>query len=219
LSDVLAEIEKSSEIAERIYWLGSSRQINNLNTNVYLLLDGDEAVLFGAGPVVDFEIIYSNLTEIIKIEQLGYIIIQDEDPSACAAISLFEKNGFSGTVITHYNISSYIRYYGIRSEIVYGNLSANRLFLRSGRIIRFYNTPYLKSAALLQPMIPLQAYSFPGTSSALQAVIGSSMPMMVISLKWRNTTLIICPTASSCITVCISLIKKEISGIAPGTGQ
>ena len=146
MSDVLLEIEKYTKIAEDIYWLGSSRQINSLNTNIYLLVDGNEAVLFGAGPVVDFEILFSNLTEITGIEKIKFIVVQDYDPSSCSAIPLFEKNGFSGKIVAHYNISSLVSCYGIRSEIIYSNLSANRLFLESGRTIRFFNTPYLKSA-------------------------------------------------------------------------
>ncbi len=138
--------EKSVEIFNNIFLVGSSTQVNGLNTNIYLLNDGDESILFGAGSAVDFEEIFSNITEIIKINRLKYIILQDHDSSICSGINLFEKNGFSGKIITHFNLSSYIKYYGIRSDIIYSNLTANRLFLKSGRVIRFFNTPYLKSS-------------------------------------------------------------------------
>ncbi len=139
-------IENSVEICNNIFWIGSSRLVNGLNTNIYLLNDGDDSILFGAGSAVDFDLLFSNITDIIKISKLRYIILQDHDSSLCSGITFFEKNGFTGKIITHLNLSSYIKYYGIRSEIVYSNLTANRLFLKSGRVIRFFNTPYLKSA-------------------------------------------------------------------------
>ncbi len=139
-------MSESVEIAEGVFWLGSSAQVNGISSNIYLMVDQGEAVLIGAGPVTAFSSILSALKELCAIEELSFIILPDYDPALCGAVTFFEKAGFTGKIVSHFNNAHQLAAYGIVSEIVFSNLSANRLNLKSGREIRFINTPYAKSA-------------------------------------------------------------------------
>lgn len=154
--------ERSVEISQNVFRVGTPGQLNELNTNIYLLTDGDESVLFGCGSAVDFDNLFADITGITTIDQLKYIILQDSDSSLCSGLPRYEQNGFTGKIITHLNSSPYIKYYGIKSEIVYSNLTANRLFLKSGRVIRFFNTPYLKSAGSFSAFDAVSGILFSG---------------------------------------------------------
>jgi len=138
--------DKPVEIFDNIFRVGACQQVNELYTNSYLMVDGDEGILFGPGSVIDFEETFANITKIIPIEKLKYAVLHSQDPSICASLPLFEQNGFSGKIVTHMRTAYFVKHYGITSFFIYTNLAANRLILESGRVIYFLNTPYLKSA-------------------------------------------------------------------------
>ena len=54
----------NTELHENIFWVGDTEQINALHCNPYLILDGDEAVLFDPGSSIDFEKVFKNVTGI-----------------------------------------------------------------------------------------------------------------------------------------------------------
>ncbi len=137
---------KPVEIYENIFRVGAYKQINGLRINSYLMIDNGEGILFGPGSVIDFEDILANISEIIPVEKIKYVILHNQDPSNCSALPLFERNGFSGKVVTHWRSAVYVKHYDVSSDFIYSNLTANRLTLKSGRIMHFINTPYLKSA-------------------------------------------------------------------------
>lgn len=150
---------KSTEIFKGIHHIGSLNKTVGLYPNIYLLIDGDDVVLFGSGPVPDFNDACSCLDEICGIEKISYIILQGHEPSQCASIPLFIKNGFSGKLVTHLLSAPFIQQYGIAGEPVYISKPDGSIELDSGRTIKFISTPYLKSAGSF--------VSFDGTSGIL----------------------------------------------------
>lgn len=82
---------KSNQIAEGIFWVGSSEIQSDLRCNPYLLLDSDEAVLFEPGSVLDFEYVLDNIKKIVPLEKIKYIVLGHQDPDLCSSIPLFEK--------------------------------------------------------------------------------------------------------------------------------
>lgn len=134
------------EISDDIFLAGNLSKNSELASNIYLMLDRNEAVLFGAGSALDFEVLYSIISDKININTISYIILQNPDISICSALPLYEQCGFSGQIITHWKSAREIKSLGIKSGIIYSNFTANRLRLESGRVIRFINTPNLFSA-------------------------------------------------------------------------
>jgi len=135
--------ENVVEIADGIYWVGGGGLEGNLRCNPYLLIDGDEAVLFDPGSVLDFSAVYANIRSLIDPAKIKYVVLHHQDPDLCSSVPLLEKAGLSFVIVTHWRSRMLIDYYGIRSAYYIVNEHDLRLKLSSGRLIRFVQTPYL----------------------------------------------------------------------------
>lgn len=134
---------KSIQIAEKIYWVGSKDQITGLHCNPYLLIDGDEAVLIDPGSAYDFETVYQNVSELVPIKNIKYVILHHQDPDFCSSVPLFEKKELNAEIITFWRTQVFLKYYGIKSKYYLVNENDYKLELNSGRILKFLHTPYL----------------------------------------------------------------------------
>lgn len=134
---------ESVEIKEGIYWVGGAEQNENINCNPYLLIEGDEGVLFDPGSVLDFDYVYENVTSLIPLEKLKYVVIHHQDPDICSSLPLFEKKGGNFKIVTHWRTQTLVKYYGIRSEYYIVNENNFKLTLKTGRVLSFILTPYL----------------------------------------------------------------------------
>ena len=133
----------SVELKEGIYWVGDSDPNENLNCNPYLLIEGDEGVLFDPGSVLDFECVYKNVTSLIPLEKIKYVVLHHQDPDFCSSVTLFEEKGSNFKIITHWRTQMLLKYYGIKSEYYIVNQNKFQLTLETGRQLNFIPTPYL----------------------------------------------------------------------------
>lgn len=162
----------SIEIKDGIYWVGGAQQDENLHCNPYLLIEGEEGVLFDPGSVLDFEYVYENVTNLIPLEKLKYIVLHHQDPDICASLPLFEAKGGNFKIVTHWRTQTLVKYYGIRSDYYIVNEHDFKLTLVTGRVLDFIQTPYLH---------------FPGaiaTYDATSKVLFSSDLFGAISKEW-----------------------------------
>jgi len=134
---------RTVKIAEGIYWVGGQSQGDGLNCNPYLLVDGDEAVLIDPGSVLDFEDVYENVTSIVPLEKINYVVLHHQDPDFCASVPLFEKAGGRFQIVTHWRTQLLVKFYGISSDYYIINENESKLTLKSGRTLNFIMTPYL----------------------------------------------------------------------------
>jgi len=137
------DMTESSQINKNIYWLGEEDHINGLQCNAYLLVDGEEAVLFDPGSFLDFAAVYEKIEKIISLEKVKYVVLHHQDPDFCSAVPLFEKAGGRFTIVTHWRTQTIIRYYGINSDYYLVDEHDYVLKLESGRELIFVPTPYL----------------------------------------------------------------------------
>jgi len=131
------------ELYKGIYWVGGNDQNGNLHCNSYLLIDGDEGILFDPGSVLDFVSVYKNITSIIPLEKIKFIVLHHQDPDLCSSVPLFEQKGSNFKIITHWRTQTLVKYYGIQSEYYIVNEHNFSLTLKSGRKLNFIQTPYL----------------------------------------------------------------------------
>ncbi|MDS0525677.1 diguanylate cyclase [Clostridium sp. SHJSY1] len=134
---------KNVELADGVYWVGEIPKNNELNCNPYLIIDNEEGVLIDPGSVLDFDVVYSNVIELIPLNNIKYVILHHQDPDLCASVPLFEKKGLKAKIVTHWRTTLIIRYYGIKSEYYIVDENDYKLTLSSGRILKFISTPYL----------------------------------------------------------------------------
>jgi two-component system cell cycle response regulator len=130
-------------IAPNTYWIGHHDENNFLDCNTYLIIDNDEAVLIEPGSVIDFPKFYSVLTTLVPLEKIKYIILGHQDPDVCSNVPLLEQKGFVGKIVSHWRTINFVKYYGITSSFIAINEQKYQLTLKSGRILKFINTPYL----------------------------------------------------------------------------
>lgn len=151
---------KPVEIADNIFWVGIKDQANGLHCNPYLIIDGSEGVLIDPGSPLDFEQVLANVTSLIPLEKIKYIILQHQDPDLCASTPLFEQQGFQGEIATHWRTSNMIKYYGITSPFYIVNQNEFKLTFGNNRTLIFHPTPYLHFPGAITTYDPLSKLLF-----------------------------------------------------------
>ena len=140
------EYEKNQfEISKNIYWVGKQEHEGMLHCNPYLLVDGEEAILFDPGSPLEYKEVIKNVKSIISLDKLKYVVLHHEDPDICASVPLLEAAGAKFTLICHSWARTMIRYYGVESDYYVVNEEGFKLRLKSGRELDFIETPYLHS--------------------------------------------------------------------------
>lgn len=136
-------MKQTVELEDGIYWVGGDEQDGGLHCNPYLIIDGEEAVLLDPGSVLDFDYVYKNVTGLVPLEKIKYVILHHQDPDFCSSVPLFEKQGAKFQVVTHWRTAALVKYYGITSPYYIVNEHEFQLTLASGRVLGFVPTPYL----------------------------------------------------------------------------
>lgn len=142
------------ELKKGIYWVGANLQCEGVQCNPYLIVDGDEAVLVDPGSVLDFKYVFENVTKIVPLEKIKYVILHHQDPDLCSSVTLFEEKGGQFEIVTHWRTHLLLNYYGIKSKYYLVDENNFTLTLKSGRELRFIPTPYLHFAGALTTYDP-----------------------------------------------------------------
>ncbi|MBI4665468.1 MAG: MBL fold metallo-hydrolase [Nitrospinae bacterium] len=141
------DVSKPVEIAENIWWIGFNDKNAGFHCNPYLMIDGDEAVVFDPGSIPHFPVVLSKLCKLVSFNQISNIIVTHQDPDLCASIPRFEEliYGTEGqcNVVAHSRATILIAHYGVRSEFYNIDQHDWKLTLKSGRELKFIFTPYL----------------------------------------------------------------------------
>ena len=132
------------EVAEGVYWIGFYDEKATFHCNPYLLVDGDEAVVFDPGSITDYPKVASKICSVVDPEQISYIVLHHQDPDLCSAVPLLEDiiPNKQLKIVTHSRASVLIRYYGLKSEFYNIDRNGYSLTLKSGRQLRFMVTPF-----------------------------------------------------------------------------
>jgi class 3 adenylate cyclase len=136
------------EIAEDIWWVGFADYEAGFSNNPYLLVDGEEAVLFDPGPGHPLfrDLILQKIEQVVAPEHIRYLVVHHQDPDLCGLIPFIENALHPDLVVmAHPRTSLFIPYYGARTGVLpIGD--GDRLELKSGRALSFYHAPYLHFA-------------------------------------------------------------------------
>lgn len=134
---------RSLEVVDGIYNLSNKNSRHGLDCNPYLLIDGDEAVLFDPGSNLDFELVLSSIEELIDPSKIKYMVLHHQDPDVCQSVPKYEELGLKFKVVTSWRAMTLIQFYGVKSKF-YSLVENNyKLELSSGRVLEFIPTPYL----------------------------------------------------------------------------
>ena len=134
------------ELKSDTFHVGDVEMHNGLDCNPYLLIDGDEAVLFDPGSKLDFKQVLENITSLVSLDQIKYVVVHHEDPDFCSQIPLLEEVGLNADVVTSWRTMTLIQYYDIKSPYYLIEEHENQLTFGNDRVIEFIPTPYLHFA-------------------------------------------------------------------------
>lgn len=157
------------EVTPGIWWVGFADYEAGFSNNPYLLVDGDEAVLFDPGPghPAFRDIIMQKVRQVIDPEKIRFLVVHHQDPDLCGLIPFIENALHPNVVIlAHPRTTLMLPYYGLRKSVLpIGDEDV--LQLPSGRRIVFYHAPYLHFAGNMISYDPQTESVFSGDIFAL----------------------------------------------------
>lgn len=135
--------DRAIEVAPGIFWIGFYDREAGFHCNPYLLLDGEEALLFDPGTKPHLKVIVRKIKEVVNPGKVTYIVLHHQDPDLCAAVPDIEKLcNPEVKIVTSWRAGILIAYYGIEAPFYYVDRNNYRLHLESGRVLRFIPTPF-----------------------------------------------------------------------------
>ena len=141
------DYSKPIEIAPNIFWVGYNISDAWFHTNSYLIIEGKEAVLIDPGSQVDYKIVNTKVSAVLKkksIKKISTIILHHQDPDLCGSTCLFEKGNDLG-VYTPERSAVFMKFYGIKSFVTPISTDGEIFEFKTGRRLKFYLTPYCHS--------------------------------------------------------------------------
>jgi flavorubredoxin len=135
------------EVGEGIYWVGFYDREASFHCNPYLLLDGDDAVMFDPGSVNHFPIVARKAMALTDLGRISTIVLHHQDPDLCGGVPVLEEviGRDDLLLVCHSRSGVFIRYYGVTSRLYHVDEHNYTLQLASGRTLQFAFTPYLHS--------------------------------------------------------------------------
>jgi len=150
------DYDEAIEIHPGIHWIGFFDDESQLNSNPYLIIDGDEAVLIDPGSIPDFPVIMRKIIDIINPEMISSIVVAHQDPDVCGNLPVIEDviNRSDLRIVAHSTTQRLIYHYGIKSALYAVDDNDYKLTLKSGRELQFIYTPYLHSPGAIATYDP-----------------------------------------------------------------
>lgn len=142
------DYNKSIEIARNIFWVGYNDEKNGLHSNPYLIIEGNEAILIDGGSRPDFSTVMMKILQTgLNPDRIVRLVYQHYDPDLVGSISNFESiiNNNELEVISQKQNNIFITHYSTTSKLNCINKLGKSWGFRTGRRLKFINTPYAHS--------------------------------------------------------------------------
>ena len=143
--DVL-DSDRGVEIADRVWWVGSTMANGTLESNVYLIEQGDESVLIDPGSSLGVANTAHKIRAVTPLRTIRWVICSQPDVDKVAGLDYLLEQGLHAevTVVTHWRTESSLRRAGIDLPFVNIDDIHQRLEL-ADRMLRFVPTPYVRA--------------------------------------------------------------------------
>lgn len=148
------------QLNDHLYHIGDKLSLNGLDCNPYLMIEGDEAVLFDPGSKRDFDIVWENIIALVDPQKIKYVVLHHQDPDLCSQVPLLEMKGLNFKVVTTWRTMTIIQYYDIQSEYYLVEEHDFLLKFSTGKVLNFLLTPYLHFPGAFVTYDPDQKYLF-----------------------------------------------------------
>jgi diguanylate cyclase (GGDEF)-like protein len=139
----MTSIQNPIDLGGGFFRLGGSQLFGELQSNIYLLIDAGEAILFGPGAAVNLQELKENIIKCASLRPITTIVVHQQEPSSSSALIYLEKEGSPAAIATHWRTWDQLRFYGLSTQPYIIDEHAWSLRLSSGRVLQFLPTPYL----------------------------------------------------------------------------
>lgn len=209
------------EVHPGIYWIGFFDDDSKLNSNPYLIIDGDEAVLIDPGSIPDFPVVMRKIIDIISPDKISTIVAAHQDPDVCGNLPVIEDviHRDDLKIVAHSITHRLIYHLGIASELYSVDEHGYSLTLQSGRRLEFIYTPYLHSPGAIATYDPqtkslFSSDIFASLSKSGALFAGDEFPQNME--KWHQT---IMPSNALLQPAMKKFRQMEINRILPQHGS
>jgi len=144
-----------------VYWLGISDQ-TAFRCNVYLIRDGDEAIIFDPGSRSFFEQIKSRVAQIMPPENMTSMVLCHQDPDVAASMVDWLELVPNCKVMTSPRSHVLLPHFGKKDYDFYDVEVYPEYSLPSGSKLTFITAPHLHSPAALTTLDACSRYLFSG---------------------------------------------------------
>lgn len=134
-------------VTKDIHWVGFYDKQAQLHCNPYLLIDGEDVVLFDPGSIPHFPIVMRKVIDLVNPSDITVVVASHQDPDVCANLPVLEDviDRTDLKIVAHTNTIRLINHYGLRSNLYAVDENDFKLTLKTGRVLEFLFTPYLHS--------------------------------------------------------------------------
>jgi flavorubredoxin len=147
----------------KVYWLGMAVP-DAFRTNIYLIVDGDEAIVIDPGNKAFYGELYD------RVEKLGYIdkitggIFCHQDPDVAGSIADWVSGFRNFKVITSARTNVLLPHYGISDYDFYdtGDENDHKLKFKSGNELQFIDAHFLHFPGAIATYDPVSGFLFSG---------------------------------------------------------
>ncbi len=139
--------KKAIEIKPDVWWIGWPDHDAGFSNNPYLIIEGDEVILFDPGSRLDthWQWVKKKMESVVPLEKITMVVVHHQDPDLCAAIPFVEQavgvNNFE--IVTTERTALFIPYYDVKTEVTTVDDGESIEIGESGRELRFITSPYL----------------------------------------------------------------------------
>ena len=130
-----------------LYWIGFHEEGIGFQCNPYVLVDGEEAIVFDPGNTLDYPKVASKLFSIVDPAQISCIVLHHQDPDFCSSGPLLEETITNKDlkIATHSFSSLFTRYYGFKHKFYLVDRNRYIFTFKSGNVLEFIHTPFCHS--------------------------------------------------------------------------
>ncbi|OIO67310.1 MAG: MBL fold metallo-hydrolase [Zetaproteobacteria bacterium CG_4_9_14_3_um_filter_49_83] len=165
LDEIQADMQTPTLLHEKdghaIYWLGITEE-SVFRCNVYLIVDGDEAILVDPGSRNHFEQVRARVSQIICPEKITGMILCHQDPDVAASMVDWLQLCPASTVFTSPRAQVLLPYFGVK-DYAWHDIEDEPVYcFASGRKIRFVTAPFLHSPAAFTTYDESSSFLFSG---------------------------------------------------------
>ncbi len=151
MNELLTELSKKTDLnppiklfedgAHSVWWVGINEN-TAFRSNVYLIKDGDEAVLLDPGHRAYFEPVKNAISQIIDPKNIKALILCHQDPDVCAAMVDWLEFNPSIKVVSTPRTHVLLPYYG-KTEYDRFDASDDTEFVFADTTLRFIECPFM----------------------------------------------------------------------------